>query len=129
MPVLILLGAGAHASQLLDTAGMRGLNDLTFYLAIPALLFGAVVEAPEAGLATILKLVVLPVLVWGLAHLAGLGAMPAAVAVLAAGMPTGANAFFLARRTGAMAAASAGTVVVSTALSVLTLSAILAPLR
>lgn len=295
--ILILLGASARVSQLLDTAGMRGLNDLTFYLAIPALLFGAVVEAPafqvfdlallyfagclavfaaavllarrflgvrlaqaaviglnscygntvmlgipivstafgpeglavvlpvvalhsilllplatalieadgrtgigfagifrqvvpgmvrnpiivaillamawrglgapvpvplhrllallggagpmlalftlgaglpdfaaqgsarEAGLATILKLVVLPVLVWGLAHLAGLGPMPAAVAVLTAGMPTGANAFFLARRTGTLAAASAGTVVVSTALSVLTLSAILALLR
>ena len=295
--ILILLGAGARAWRLLDTAGMRGLNDLTFYLAIPALLFGAVVEAPalrvfdvallyfagclavfaaavllarrvlgaglaqasviglnscygntvmlgipivsaafgpeglatvlpvialhsilllplatalieadgkaglgplgllrqilpgmlrnpiiaalllamawrglgvpvplplhrllamlggagptlalftlgaglpdfaaqgsarEAGLATVLKLVVLPAMVWGLAHLAGLGPMPTAVAVLTAGTPTGANAFFLARRTGTLAAASAGTVVVSTALSVLTLSAILAALR
>ncbi|MBC7801389.1 MAG: AEC family transporter, partial [Gemmatimonadaceae bacterium] len=43
--------------------------------------------------------------------------------------PTGANAFFLAHRTGTLAAASAGAVVLSTALSVMTLSAILALVR
>ena len=91
--------------------------------------FAAQGSMREAGLATLLKLLVQPLLVWVLAHLAGLGAVPTAVAVLTAGTPTGANAFFLARRTGTLAAASAGTVVVSTALSVLTLSAILALLR
>ena len=79
----------------------------------------------ETGVATLLKLAALPAVVWGLAHAAGLGPLPTAVAVLTAGTPTGANAFFLARRTGTLAAASAGTVVVSTALSVLTLSLLL----
>lgn len=83
----------------------------------------------EAGLATLLKLLLLPALVWGLARLFGFGALPTAVAVLTAGMPTGANAFLLSRRTDTGAGASAGTVVVSTALSVLTLSALLAWLR
>ena len=83
----------------------------------------------ETGLAVLGKLVVLPVLVWLLARGVGLAPGPTAIAVVAAGMPTGANAFFLARRSGTLAAASAGTVVVSTALSVITLSAALALLR
>ena len=83
----------------------------------------------ETGLAVLGKLVALPLLVWGLARLAGLGAEATAIAVVTAGMPTGANAFFLARRTGTLAAASAGTVVVSTMLSVATTSAALALLR
>ena len=91
--------------------------------------FAAQGSMREAGLATLLKLLVQPLLVWALAHLAGLGAVPTAVAVLTAGTPTGANAFFLARRTGTLAAASAGTVVLSTALSLLSLSFILAALR
>lgn len=83
----------------------------------------------EAGVATALKLLLLPALVWGGAKLAGLGPLPTAVAVLAAGLPTGSNAFLLARRAGEGESAAAGTVVVSTALSVLTLSALLAWLR
>lgn len=86
-------------------------------------------SARETGLAVLGKLVALPALVWLLARLVGLAPGPTAVAVVAAGMPTGANAFFLARRTGTLASASAGTVVVSTALSVVTLSAALALLK
>lgn len=114
--LLAMLG-GAGPALALFTLG-AGLPD-----------FAAQGSLREAGLATLLKLVAQPLLVWGLAHLAGLGPVPMAVAVLTAGTPTGANAFFLARRTGTLAAASAGTVVLSTALSVLTLSAILAVLR
>ena len=50
----------------------------------------------EALLASVLKLAVLPALVWALAAWAGLSGQPVAVlAVVAAGMPTGANAFLL----------------------------------
>ncbi len=91
--------------------------------------FAAQGSARETGLATVLKLVALPLLVWAAAALTGLAPLPTAVAVLTAGTPTGANAFFLARRTGNLAAASAGTVVVSTVLSFFTLSVILAWLR
>ncbi len=80
----------------------------------------------ETGVALVLKLLVLPALVWGVVRLAGLDPLPAAVAIVTAASPTGANAFFLARRTGTLAAASAGMVVASTALSVLTLSLFLA---
>ena len=54
---------------------------------------------------------------------------PVAVAVLTAGMPTGANAFLLARRAGTLIEASAGTVVVATVASVLTLFGLLVWLR
>lgn len=91
--------------------------------------FAAQGSVRETGIATLLKLLALPALVWGLALLAGLGPLATAVVVLTAGTPTGANAFFLARRTGTLTAASAGTVVVTTALSVVTLSAILALVR
>ncbi len=114
--LLAMLG-GAGPTLALFTLG-AGLPD-----------FAAQGSVREAGLATLLKLVVQPLLVWGLAHLAGLGPVPMAVAVLTAGTPTGANAFFLARRTGTLASASAGTVVLSTALSVLSLSLILTALR
>ena len=91
--------------------------------------FAAQGSARETGLATVLKLVALPLLVWAAAGLTGLPPLPTAVAVLTAGMPTGANAFFLARQTGNLATASAGTVVLSTVLSIVTLSAILAALK
>ena len=91
--------------------------------------FAAQGNMRETGLALVLKLAAQPALVWLFAHLAGLDPLPTAVAVLTAGTPTGANAFFLARRTQVNAAASAGTVVAATALSVLTLSALLAALH
>lgn len=85
----------------------------------------------EVVLATALKLVVMPALIWALATAARMEPFAAAVLVVTAGVPTGANAFFLARRatTQALAEASAGTVVAGTAVSVLTLSALLAWLR
>ena len=83
-------------------------------------------SARETGVALVLKLLVLPGLVWAVVRIVGLDPLPAAVAIVTAAAPTGANAFFLARRTGTLAAASAGMVVASTALSVLTLSMFLA---
>jgi len=83
----------------------------------------------EVALASLLKLVAMPALVAGLAWLAGVRGTAFAVVVLAAGMPTGANAFLLARRFGTMMEASATTVVVSTALSLLSLTVLLGWLR
>ena len=79
----------------------------------------------EVVLASALKLVVMPALVAGLAWMAGVRGVAFAVVVLAAAMPTGANAFLLARRFGTMMEASASTVVVSTVLSLLTLTVLL----
>lgn len=83
----------------------------------------------EIALAAIFKLVLMPALVAWIAHLMGVRGVAFAVVVLAAGMPTGANAFLLARRFGTMLEASASTVVVCTAASVVTLSFLLEWLR
>jgi predicted permease len=83
----------------------------------------------EAVCATILKLVVLPIVVGTLARMAGLSGLPWTVAVVTAAMPTGANAFLLARRASAFAEASASTVVLATAMSVLTISGLLVWIR
>lgn len=79
----------------------------------------------EVVLGGALKLFALPALVAALAHAASVTGVAFKVVVLASAMPTGANAFLLARRYETMAAASATTVVASTALSILTLSVLL----
>jgi predicted permease len=83
----------------------------------------------EAVLASTLKLLILPAMVFTLGHAAGLSGLPLSVAVLTAGMPTGANAFLLARRASTLIEASASTVVMATVLSVVTLALLLARLR
>lgn len=75
----------------------------------------------ETVLATVLKLLAMPALVWLVAWAMALSPLETAVAVMAAAMPTGANAFLLAQRYQVGAARSGATVLVSTVLSVLTL--------
>ncbi|MBO1075733.1 AEC family transporter [Roseomonas marmotae] len=102
--------------------------------AVPAALFclGATLVAfdarrdwPSALLCSGLKLLLMPLLVW-LAGLAiGLPPLQMAVALIAAAMPTGANAFFLSRRYAAGAERSGATVLLSTLLSMATVTALL----
>ena len=80
---------------------------------------------PEVALAALVKLVAMPALVALLAYVAGVRGLAFSVVVLASGLPTGANAFLLARRYETMMEASASTVVVSTALAMLTLTLLL----
>jgi malonate transporter and related proteins len=82
-------------------------------------------DMAEISIASVLKLVAMPALVAVLAHLAGVGGVAFAVVVIAAGLPTGANAFLLARRFSTMAEASAGVVLVSTGVSLLTITLLL----
>lgn len=79
----------------------------------------------EATLATVLKLTVLPVCVGWVAWFLGLLGLPWRVAVVTAAMPTGANAFLLARRATMFAESSASTVVVTTAVSVISITGLL----
>ncbi|MFN3448723.1 MAG: AEC family transporter [Roseococcus sp.] len=83
----------------------------------------------RTALTAALKLLLLPLLVFGFCRLLGLGPLETAVAVTTAALPTGANAFLLARRYAAGAAESGAAVLVSTLLSVASLSALLAWLR
>jgi malonate transporter len=119
------LGLAAPLDRLLALLGAAGPPLALFCL-------GATLPKPEGlrglrdvALAAFLKLLVMPALVAGFAWLAGVRGVAFAVVVLAAAMPTGANAFLLARRFGTMMEASASTVVVSTALSLLTLTVLL----
>ncbi|WP_198378483.1 AEC family transporter [Neoroseomonas rubea] len=83
----------------------------------------------EVAWAVVLKLAAMPLLVWGLCLLFGLGPLETAVAVTTAALPTGANAFMLARRYEVGAERSGATVLVSTLISVVTLAGVLAWFR
>jgi predicted permease len=83
----------------------------------------------DVAWALVLKLAVLPLLVWGLCIAVALGPLETAVAVTTAALPTGANAFMLARRYAVGAERSGATVLVSTVISVFTLAAVLAWFR
>jgi malonate transporter len=79
----------------------------------------------EVLLACALRLAIAPALMLGAGWALGMGGTAFKVAVLISGMPTGANAFLLARRTDTGMEASAATVVLATMLSVLSLSVLL----
>jgi predicted permease len=83
----------------------------------------------ETLVIVVAKLLVLPVLVYAIGLLLGLAPIEMAVAVTMAALPTGANAFILARRYATGADRSGSAVVVSTALSVLTLSTLIGYFR
>ena len=123
------LGLAAPIDRLLMLLGAAGPPLALFCL-------GATLPKPEGWktmggvvAASTLKLLVMPALVAVLAHLAGVQGTAFAVVVLAAAMPTGANAFLLARRFHTMMEASASTVVASTALSLITLTVLLGWLK
>jgi malonate transporter len=80
----------------------------------------------EVAWATVLKLAVLPLMVWGACLLFHLSPTETGIAVMTAALPTGANAFMLARRYAVGTDGSGATVLVSTMLSVFTLAAVLA---
>jgi len=80
----------------------------------------------ETAVACMLKLLAMPVLVWGAARLLGLPPFETAVTVVTAALPTGANAYLLAQRYRIGVERSGATVLVGTVLSVATLSVLLA---
>ena len=117
---------------------LQHLIDLLAGAATPAALFslGATIagfrlagDLAESLVVVVIKLFVLPVAVWLLATRAfHLSALDAAVAVTCAALPTGANAFILAQRYNLYVARAASSVLISTAISVVTLGALLAAL-
>ncbi len=79
----------------------------------------------EVALGSLLKLLAMPMLVWGLCVMFGLGALETAVAVTTAALPTGANAFLLARRYATGTDSAGATVLIATLISVPTLAVVL----
>jgi len=123
------LGLAAPVERLLFMLGAAGPPLALFCLGASLPKLEGLRGLADVAVASALKLVVMPALVAALAWVAGVRGTAFAVVVLAAAMPTGANAFLLARRFGTMMEASANTVVVSTALSLLTLTVLLGWLR
>jgi malonate transporter len=83
-------------------------------------------EVIREGLSgTFAKLVAMPLVVAALCYSAGYTGLTLAVAVLTAGLPTGANAFLIARGASTYGEGSATTVVIATLMSVVTLPIIL----
>jgi malonate transporter and related proteins len=83
-------------------------------------------EVVREGLSgTLLKLVIMPLLVATLCYATGFSGLALTVAVLTAGLPTGANAFLIARGTTTYGESSATTVVMATMMSVITLPILL----
>jgi malonate transporter and related proteins len=71
------------------------------------------------------KLFILPPVIAALAIAIGLTGVPLAVAIIAAAMPTGANAFLLSSQVEGFGRTSASTVVITTVTSVVNLSILL----
>jgi predicted permease len=76
----------------------------------------------QTAATAVLKLAALPILVWLFGRALGLGPLELAVAVTTAALPTGANAFLMARRYSTGADASGAAVLVTTTLSLATLT-------
>jgi predicted permease len=113
---------------LLDTLRLPGAAAVPLALiclggSLPAPRAGAV--GVEALLGAVLKLALMPALVWTIGRQAGLAELPLQVATITAGLPTGANAFLLARRAEHLMAISATTVVLTTLVSLGTLGVLL----
>ncbi len=84
----------------------------------------------EAGasffVSSLLRLLVLPLVAWGLAGVLGLSPVETAVLVVFAALPTAPSAYILARQLGGNAALMAGIITGQTLLSLLTLPVVLA---
>jgi malonate transporter and related proteins len=130
-PVIVftILGLLWRLTGLPLPAPARLFVDLLARAAAPLALFCLGMSLPairwdviqEAAMGSALKLIVMPALVWGFCYAVGVSGLALAVAVLTAAMPTGANAFLVARGTTAYGASSATTVVLATLLSLITL--------
>lgn len=79
----------------------------------------------DAAVINLLKLLVLPLLVFGLGRLVGLPPLELAVAVIMAAMPTGANAFLMSRRYATGMERAGAAVLLGTMASVVTLTLVL----
>ena len=114
------------ADDLLELLGSAGIPCALFALGAQLSRFSFAGSAGPTALILALKLAVLPAIVWGLAQALGLTPLATAVATLAAGLPTGANVFILANRYQVYQAPVASAVIASTAVSLGTVSLLIA---
>ena len=109
----------------LDLLGAAGPPTALFCLGASLLGFNLAAAWRQMAATVVLKLLVLPLLVFGMCRLMGLSALETAVATTIAALPTGANAFLLSSRYGTGSAESGAAVLVSSVVSVVTLAVVL----
>ncbi|MBE9606543.1 AEC family transporter [Acetobacteraceae bacterium H6797] len=126
---LLHLPVPAVAERTLTMMGAAGPPAAIFCLGASLASFSPRGAGLEVGLAAIGKLAFLPLAVFGLGTLIQLEPLPMAVAVVSAALPTGANAFILARRYEVGAERSGATVLVTSAIAVVTLSIVIGLMR
>ena len=140
-PILmaILLGFAWRATGIPLLEPLRHALSLLGQSATPLALFCAGASLPamapgtrvmrEAAFTAALKLVLLPVCVGLGSSLMGLTGVPWRVAVLTSALPTGVNAFMLARQSDSFVETSASTVVLGMAMSMVSLTSLIVYLR
>lgn len=135
----ILLGFAANAAALALPGPVEGIAGVMAEVAIPASLvaLGASLagyplggQLGPASALTALKLVAHPLIAWTIAvPVLGLGSPWAPVAVVMAGMPTGAMVYLFGARYDTAPEVAAGTVTLTSAISIVTLSILLVLMR
>ena len=130
----ILLGLVWHEFAIPTPAGVYAFLSILGSAATPLALFCVGASLPHLGrdrlpqaaiLPILVKLFILPSVVAGMAIAAGITGLPLAVAIIAAAMPTGANALLLSRRVVGFGHTSASTVMATTVISVATLATLI----
>ena len=136
-PIIIAMLSGLLAAALgielpkvlddfLGLIGSAGIPCALFALGAQLTRFRLAGSLGPTAAILVLKLLVLPAIVWAFSLALGLKPETVAVATLAAGLPTGANVFILANRYQVYQAPVASAVVASTALSVITVAIMIA---
>ncbi|MGE0242024.1 MAG: AEC family transporter, partial [Parvibaculaceae bacterium] len=123
---LLGLPLPAIAAQVLDMIG-RGALGLALLTVGAGLHFGeAAANKMTVGLATVLKLLALPLLMYLALHAFGVSGTPAAVAILCSAVPTGSGAYVLAKQMGGDAPLVANILTAQVICAALTIPLILA---
>ncbi|MBC7434382.1 MAG: AEC family transporter [Rubritepida sp.] len=123
--LLLALPVPEVLRRCLDLLGAAGPPTALFCLGASLLGFNLAAAWRQMAATVVLKLLVLPLLVFGICRLMGLSALETAVATTIAALPTGANAFLLSSRYGTGSAESGAAVLVSSVVSVVTLAVVL----
>ncbi len=122
-----ILGLNPMAEKIVSMLAQAAVPAALFALGLSLARFGLMGSGLAAGVLMLLKLAVMPAIAAVFAFTVfDLTAVQAGIVVLFAALPTGANAYIFAERQGAAEAALSASVAAGTALSVVTLSIVLA---
>jgi malonate transporter len=126
-----LIGAGLPrlADTTISLLSQAGVPAALFVLGLSLSRFGLNGNRAAIAVLLVIKLLVMPLVSWWLATFVfGLPRVEAGIAILFAALPAGANAYLFAQRQGHAEAAVSGAIAAGTAVSIVTLSVVLAVL-